>query len=60
MVGPNGAGKSTLLSLINAAQRPTSGEIILDGTHRIDRMRTHAVARLGIAGAHQIPRRSPG
>jgi branched-chain amino acid transport system ATP-binding protein len=56
VVGPNGAGKSTLLSLINAAQRPTSGEITLDGVHRIDRMRTHAAARLGIARAHQIPR----
>ncbi|HEX3689086.1 MAG TPA: ATP-binding cassette domain-containing protein [Solirubrobacteraceae bacterium] len=56
VVGPNGAGKSTLLSLINAAQRPTSGEITLDGAHRIDRMRTHAAARLGIARAHQIPR----
>jgi branched-chain amino acid transport system ATP-binding protein len=56
VVGPNGAGKSTLLSLINAAQRPTTGEITLDGVHRIDRMRTHAAARLGIARAHQIPR----
>jgi ABC-type cobalamin/Fe3+-siderophores transport system ATPase subunit len=29
VIGPNGAGKSTLLSLINGAQRPTSGEIML-------------------------------
>jgi branched-chain amino acid transport system ATP-binding protein len=59
VVGPNGAGKSTLLSLINGAQRPTSGEIQFDGTHRIDRLRTHQAARLGIARAHQIPRPFP-
>ena len=56
VVGPNGAGKSTLLSLVNGAQRPTAGEIVLDGIHRIDRLRTHRVARLGVARAHQIPR----
>ena len=59
VVGPNGAGKSTLLSLINGAQRPTTGEIVFDGTHRIDRLRTHRAARLGIARAHQIPRPFP-
>jgi branched-chain amino acid transport system ATP-binding protein len=59
VIGPNGAGKSTLLSLVNAAQRPTAGEIVFDGEHRIDRMRTHTAARLGIARAHQIPRPFP-
>jgi branched-chain amino acid transport system ATP-binding protein len=59
VIGPNGAGKSTLLSLINAAQRPTSGEIVFDGAHRIDRMRTYSAARIGIARAHQIPRPFP-
>jgi branched-chain amino acid transport system ATP-binding protein len=56
VIGPNGAGKSTLLSLIKGAHRPTSGEIVFDGEHRIDRMRPHAAARLGISRAHQIPR----
>jgi branched-chain amino acid transport system ATP-binding protein len=56
VIGPNGAGKSTLLSLIKGLHRPTSGEIVFEGEHRIDRLRPHAVARLGISRAHQIPR----
>jgi branched-chain amino acid transport system ATP-binding protein len=56
VIGPNGAGKSTLLGLIKGAHRPTSGEIVFEGEHRIDRMRPHAAARLGISRAHQIPR----
>jgi branched-chain amino acid transport system ATP-binding protein len=55
VIGPNGAGKSTLLSLISGGQRPNSGHISFAG-QRIDRMPTHAVARLGIGRAHQIPR----
>ncbi|GAC1448428.1 MAG: ATP-binding cassette domain-containing protein [Ktedonobacterales bacterium] len=55
IIGPNGSGKSTLLSLITGAQQPSSGEIVWNG-HRVDRMRIHAIARLGIGRAHQIPR----
>jgi cell division transport system ATP-binding protein len=29
--GPNGAGKTTLLKLVNVLEKPTSGEVILDG-----------------------------
>jgi putative ABC transport system ATP-binding protein len=32
VVGPSGSGKSTLLTLIGALDRPTRGEILLDGT----------------------------
>ncbi len=55
IIGPNGSGKSTLLSLIAGAQRPSSGQIVCNG-RRLDRMRSHAIARLGIGRAHQIPR----
>jgi branched-chain amino acid transport system ATP-binding protein len=56
VIGPNGAGKTTLLSLVSGAQRPTAGEIIYKGAHRVDRKRTHEVARLGVGRAHQVPR----
>jgi branched-chain amino acid transport system ATP-binding protein len=56
VIGPNGAGKTTLLSLVSGAQRPTSGEILYRGVHRLDRKRAHEVARLGVARAHQVPR----
>jgi len=55
IIGPNGSGKSTLLSLIAGAQRPSSGEIVCNG-QRLDRLRSPAIARLGIGCAHQIPR----
>ncbi len=38
-VGPSGSGKTTLLNLIGGLDRPTSGEIILDGIKFSDRSR---------------------
>ena len=55
IIGPNGAGKSTLLSLISGAQRASAGEILFDD-HHLDHLPPHAIARLGIGRAHQIPR----
>jgi len=45
IVGPSGAGKSTLLHLIGTLDKPTSGEIILDG-QVISTMRDDELAKL--------------
>lgn len=45
IIGASGSGKSTLLNLIGTLDRPTSGEIYIDGT-RTDRMSKNALAEL--------------
>jgi len=45
IMGPSGCGKSTLLQLLGGLERPTSGEITLDG-QRLDRMSEGKLARL--------------
>lgn len=48
IVGPSGSGKSTLLNLIGALDRPTSGEVIVNGTplskvRNLDRFRSRTI-----------------
>jgi putative ABC transport system ATP-binding protein len=45
VMGPSGCGKSTLLHLLGGLDRPSEGEVQLDG-RRIDRMSERALARL--------------
>jgi putative ABC transport system ATP-binding protein len=45
LMGPSGSGKSTLLNLVAGLDRPTTGEVWLDGT-RIDRLSEAALAKL--------------
>ncbi len=43
VVGPSGSGKSTLLNLVSGIDKPTSGEVWVDGT-RIDTLGENALA----------------
>jgi putative ABC transport system ATP-binding protein len=45
VMGPSGCGKSTLLHLLGGLDRPTSGELSLNG-RRIDRLSERALAEL--------------
>jgi ABC-type lipoprotein export system ATPase subunit len=45
VMGPSGCGKSTLLHLLGGLERPSAGEVWLDG-RRIDRLSEKALARL--------------
>jgi putative ABC transport system ATP-binding protein len=45
VMGPSGCGKSTLLHLLGGLDRPSEGEVQLDG-RRIDQMSERALARL--------------
>src|SRR5436189_249363 len=44
VVGPSGSGKSTLLNLVGGIDKPSSGEVWVDGT-RIDTMSENALAK---------------
>lgn len=52
IIGPNGAGKTSLFNCISGVYRPTSGEILLQGT-KISHLKPHQIAELGIARTFQ-------
>jgi len=58
LVGPNGAGKSTLIQLISGIERPSDGQILLNG-QRIDRLPPERIARLGLGRSFQTSRVFP-
>ena len=59
VTGPNGGGKSTLARLIAGIEKPTGGQILLDGRD-ITELGVTERAGLGIAYAFQQPVRFKG
>ncbi len=53
IIGPNGAGKSTFFSMLMGVQRPSDGQIRINGVET-SRMRPHRISRLGVSLAFQI------
>src|SRR4051794_40286095 len=45
IVGPSGSGKSTLLQIIGTLDRPTSGQVLLEGVD-VAKLDAHAVAEV--------------
>ena len=59
ITGPNGGGKSTLARLIAGIEKPTAGQILLDGVDITEKGITER-AKLGISYAFQQPVRFKG
>lgn len=58
LIGPNGAGKSTAVNVLTGFQRPSSGDILIEGKS-IRGWSPHRVARSGIARTFQAARLFP-
>ena len=59
ITGPNGGGKSTLAKMIMGIERPSSGQILLDGEDITEKSITER-ANLGVSFAFQQPVRFKG
>jgi ABC-type branched-subunit amino acid transport system ATPase component len=56
LIGPNGAGKTTAFNLISGFLKVHGGGTITFDGQRIERRRSHQIARAGLVRTFQIPR----
>lgn len=52
VIGPNGAGKTSLFNVLSRVYQPSEGRVTFD-SHDLLRLKTHQVARIGIARTFQ-------
>ncbi|GAB3577007.1 ABC transporter ATP-binding protein [Leifsonia lichenia] len=52
LIGPNGAGKTTCFNAMTGVYKPTSGDVLLEGTS-IKGRKQHQITRLGLARTFQ-------
>ncbi|QNE34503.1 ABC transporter ATP-binding protein [Leifsonia shinshuensis] len=52
LIGPNGAGKTTCFNAMTGVYKPTSGDVLLEGTS-IKGQKQHRITRLGLARTFQ-------
>jgi urea transport system ATP-binding protein len=54
LIGPNGAGKTSLVDVITGLTRPTTGDVLFEGSS-IVRLKEHQRVHLGIGRSFQTP-----
>jgi branched-chain amino acid transport system ATP-binding protein len=52
LIGPNGAGKTTLFNIITRVYKPTTGDVVFDGTP-VTKIAPHEVIRHGVGRTFQ-------
>lgn len=55
LIGPNGAGKTTFMNVLSGFQRPTAGEVHVDGV-AVTGLRPERIARAGVGRTFQAVR----